>query len=39
MATGDSVGEDIVKKGISYLPKPFTVDKLKKAVEEALKKH
>lgn len=36
MATGDSVGEDIVKKGISYLPKPFTVDKLKKAVAKAL---
>jgi DNA-binding NtrC family response regulator len=40
MATGDSAGENIVKKGIGYLPKPFTVDKLKKAVAEALgKKH
>ncbi|MEK6679872.1 MAG: ATP-binding protein [Nitrospirota bacterium] len=38
MATGDSVGEDIVKKGIGYLPKPFTVDKLKKAVAKALGK-
>ncbi len=37
MATGDSAGEDIVKKGVGYLPKPFTVDKLKKAVAEALR--
>ncbi len=36
IATGDSAGENIVKKGAGYLPKPFTVDKLKKAVAEAL---
>lgn len=36
LATGDSSGEDIIKKGVGYLPKPFTVDKLKKAVAEAL---
>lgn len=36
MATGDNAGEDIVKKGVGYLPKPFTVDKLRKAVVKAL---
>ncbi|MBI5180926.1 MAG: response regulator, partial [Nitrospirae bacterium] len=36
LATGDSAGENIVKKGVGYLAKPFTVDKLKKAVAEAL---
>ncbi|MBI5042977.1 MAG: cache domain-containing protein [Nitrospirae bacterium] len=34
MATGDSAAADI--KDISYLPKPFTVGKLKRAVAEAL---
>ena len=36
ITTGDSAGEDVVKKGFGYLPKPFTVENLNKAVAEAL---